>query len=81
VKDFLTVSFDPRQCREELMALRALLASKAELEENQDIKPFFETHQHLSANSLPILHVTYDELCDDLWLFMESQHPVYNAQT
>jgi hypothetical protein len=33
------------------------------------------------VNSLPILHLTYDELCDDLWLFLESQHPEYNAQT
>jgi hypothetical protein len=213
VKDFLTVSLDPRQCRLELLALRALLASKAELEENRDIKPFFESHRHLCAflglysrelfrcdllayqyqlfgdfacdlvvgdsqrrvygfveleeatatsifrrqgkkatlewascfergisqitdwfwklddmaqtddfaarfgrrraayfgllivgrssvltspreqqrwewrrrkvlvNSLPILHLTYDELCDDLWLCLESQYPQDNAQT
>ena len=29
--------------------LRALLASKAELEENRDVKPFFESHPHLCA--------------------------------
>jgi hypothetical protein len=49
MKEFLQIRFDPVQCRQELDALRDLLAAKQELEENADIKPFFESHQQLAA--------------------------------
>jgi len=49
MKEFIRVSFDPKLCREELAAFRALLDGKQELEEAADIKPFFETKRQLAA--------------------------------
>src|SRR5208282_4439787 len=37
------------RCHQELAAFRALLECKKELEENADIKPFFESAPHLSV--------------------------------
>jgi hypothetical protein len=49
VKDFVSIAFDRQQCLQEVVALRDLLASKPDLEENRDIKPFFEAHRQLAA--------------------------------
>ncbi len=49
MKDFFRIRFDDAQCRQELAAFRSLLDEKKELEENADIKPFFETHRQLAA--------------------------------
>src|SRR5262245_38557685 len=49
MKEFSKIPFDLEQCRRELAAFRLLLDTKEELEENADIKPFFETHLQLSA--------------------------------
>jgi hypothetical protein len=49
MKEFLRVAFDPEQCRREVSAFRDLLAGKTDLEENADIKPFFESHRHLAV--------------------------------
>jgi Domain of unknown function (DUF4263) len=48
LKDFLNLTFDPRQCRQEVLALRTLLDSQPELEENRVLKPFFEAHHQLT---------------------------------
>jgi hypothetical protein len=49
MKEFLSVTFDARQCHHELLALRALLDQQAELEEQRDLKPFFASHPQLAA--------------------------------
>ena len=49
MKEFLLITFDARQCRQDLLALRALLDQQAELEEQRDIKPFFASHPQLAA--------------------------------
>ncbi len=49
MKEFLKVSFNPQQCSQEILALRNLLQSKTDLAENQDLKPFFESHQQLAV--------------------------------
>lgn len=49
MKEFLRVQFDAGRCRQELADFRALLDAKADLEENADVKPFFESHQQLAA--------------------------------
>jgi hypothetical protein len=49
MKEFLHIQFDHGHCRQELAALRDLLAAKKELEENADIKPFFEAHPQLAV--------------------------------
>ncbi len=49
MKEFTKIPFDLAQCRRELVEFRALLDSKDELEENADVKPFFEQHLQLSA--------------------------------
>ena len=43
------VVFDPAQFEKELNAFDALLRSKAELSETDDIQPFFEKSRHLAA--------------------------------
>jgi Domain of unknown function (DUF4263) len=49
MKEFLHVDFDPMKCRLELAEFRTLLASKQDLEEATDIKPFFESHLQLAS--------------------------------
>lgn len=49
MKEFLKIAFDVAQCRQSLDGFRHLLESQEELEENSDIKPFFEAHLQLSA--------------------------------
>jgi hypothetical protein len=49
VKEFLSIAFDHHQCLREALALRDLLAARTDLEENRDIKPFFESHRQLAA--------------------------------
>src|SRR5262245_50329961 len=49
MKEFSRIEFDLARCRREVDAFRALLASKAELDEGADLKPFFESHLQLSA--------------------------------
>lgn len=49
MKDCFWIAIQPTQCRQGLAEFRALLDSKSSLEENADIKPFFESHPHLSA--------------------------------
>src|SRR3954462_7875 len=51
MKDFLDITFDPAVCRREVLALQSLLGANTSLEENKDIKPFFEANRHLSACS------------------------------
>src|SRR5579875_3453522 len=45
---FHALAFDLEQCRRDLDAFDALLASSPELGEQQDILPFFRLHPHLS---------------------------------
>jgi hypothetical protein len=49
MKEFTRVSFDLAACRASLTAYRQFLDSKAELDENADVKPFFEAHTQLAA--------------------------------
>lgn len=49
MKDFIPIQFDPATCRQELRAFQELLEKKTELEENADIKPFFEAHHQMAA--------------------------------
>jgi hypothetical protein len=49
MKEFSKITFDLDQCRASLAAFRRLLDSKEELDENADIKPFFEAHVQLSG--------------------------------
>jgi hypothetical protein len=71
VKDFLSVSFDPKRSREEVLEFRALLDSKGELEENRDIKPFFESHHQLAVllGSFSRDLIRYDRLSFQYQLF------------
>jgi hypothetical protein len=41
--------FDPNLCRREIGDLKALLASKANLDERKEIQPFFKARKQLSA--------------------------------
>jgi len=49
MKGFQHLRFDLGRCHQELAAFRALLDGKKELEENGDIKPFFESAPYLSV--------------------------------
>jgi hypothetical protein len=49
MKDLQTVAFDPTQCRKELDRLQALLASRAELSESDDVQPLFKSCHQLAA--------------------------------
>jgi hypothetical protein len=49
MKEFSKIPFDVERCRGELAAFRLLLEGKEELDENTDVKPFFEGHHQLSA--------------------------------
>jgi hypothetical protein len=49
MKDFLTIDFDPVQCRVELDRLGSLLATKRELSERDDLLPLFKDCRQLSA--------------------------------
>jgi hypothetical protein len=49
MKELRPVEFDPAQLRAELDQLHALLASKTELSERDDIQPFFKARVQLSA--------------------------------
>src|SRR6266851_501325 len=71
MKEFLRIEFDPVACRRELEAFRTLLGNQEELEENADIKPFFDEHQQLAvflgSSSWAIAH--YDLLAYQYELF------------
>ena len=43
------IAFDPTTFRQELKAFEELLNSKADLDERDDIQPFFKAHKHLTA--------------------------------
>ncbi len=49
MKLLTAVSFSIATCRSELKELADLLASKQELSENEDLRPFFRERSHLSA--------------------------------
>src|SRR5690242_17833225 len=49
MKEFIRVQFNLAQCRRDLDDFRALLASKQDLDEEADIKPFFENHWQLAT--------------------------------
>lgn len=49
MKEFKTLSFDPKRCRKEIDDLRQLLATRGDLKEEQHIRPFFEKRPQLSA--------------------------------
>lgn len=49
MKEFSKIAFDLDQCRLSLSAFRQLLDRNDELDENADVKPFFEEHVQLSA--------------------------------
>jgi hypothetical protein len=44
-----TIAFDPTVFRRELDAFEALLNSKADLAEQEDVQPFFKNNKHLTA--------------------------------
>jgi hypothetical protein len=71
VKDFLPIAFNHDLCLQEVLALRDLLASKSDLEENRDIKPFFASHRQLAAflGSYSEDLVQYDLLAYEYQLF------------
>lgn len=48
-KDFERIAFDPKRCRVQIDEFAALLRSKGELSERQDIQPFFRARDQLSA--------------------------------
>ncbi len=48
MKEFTQLPFDRGECVRDLIAFRGLLEAKAELEENADVKPFFEAHPQLA---------------------------------
>jgi len=48
-QQFVRTKLDPKQCRVEIDELGALLASKSELSEQNDILPFFKGRQQLAA--------------------------------
>lgn len=48
MKEFTQLPFNPTQALADLRAFRDLLAGKPELEEQADVKPFFETHPQLA---------------------------------
>ncbi len=49
MKEFTRLPFNRTECGHNLSEFRALLDSKAELEENADVKPFFEAHPQLAV--------------------------------
>lgn len=49
MKEFKTLSFDPKRCRKEIDDLRRLLTTGGDLKEEQHIRPFFEKRHQLSA--------------------------------
>lgn len=49
MKEFNSVNWDVEQCRQELEAFRALLASSPSLQEREHILPFFRQHRLLAA--------------------------------
>jgi len=49
MKAFEHFAFDPRQCREQVDDLEALLEGQAELSERRDVLGFFRSRKHLSA--------------------------------
>jgi hypothetical protein len=49
MKEWLTVVFDPAQCRRELDQFAALLAAKQELSERDDLLPLFRSSPQLAA--------------------------------
>lgn len=71
MKEFTQIKFDIDQCRSDLDDFQHLLASKTDLEEGQDIKPFFEAHPHLSAfiGSQSLRIATFDLLAHQYQLF------------
>lgn len=48
-KEFQKIQFDLVQCRQEVEQLRDLLATNRELQERQQVLPFFKERLHLSA--------------------------------
>lgn len=49
MKEFLTIDFDPAQCRKELDRFQSPLASKRELSERRDLQPLFRDSPQLTA--------------------------------
>jgi antiviral defense system Shedu protein SduA len=49
MKEFVTIHYDPAQCRQELDRFQALLASKQELSERADLQPLFKNSPQLTA--------------------------------
>jgi hypothetical protein len=49
MKEFMSIDFDPGQCRKEVDRFQALLDSKAELSERNDLQPLFKESPQLSA--------------------------------
>lgn len=49
MKDFVQLQFNPQVCQDELTEFKTLLDTQQDLQEQQDILPFFKTHYHLSA--------------------------------
>jgi len=49
MKSFMPLAFDLVKCREEIGEFGALLQSQKELDEEKDIRPFFEAHHQLSG--------------------------------
>lgn len=49
MKIFDSVKFSPEQCKKELAAFGDLLASKADLHETHDVRPFFHGNPQLAA--------------------------------
>src|SRR5262249_2142088 len=49
MKDFINVDFDPAQCKRELDRFQALLASKQDLSERDDLQPLFKNNPQLTA--------------------------------
>jgi hypothetical protein len=66
MKEFLQIQFDSDQCRKELALFRNLLDGKKELEENADVKPFFEANKQLAAF---LGSLSWNIICFDLLAF------------
>jgi hypothetical protein len=49
MKEFRKLAFDLRRCRQELVELQKFLATGADLNEEEHIRPFIEARHHLSA--------------------------------
>ena len=71
MKDFLSLSFDPTRCRQELEEFRNFLAGKATLRERADILSFFRSRMHLSAfiGSYSIQLTTFDRIAFEYDIF------------